>query len=241
MQRKTVALDLDGTIIDYSEGWKGVDHFGPPIKEVEGMSAQEFTAEIAKFADILIHSTRLSSEFVKSPVLVTNKIREWLETHKITYHGIWDGTGKPIASAYVDDRSVEARPIASKDLPQGKSYQEALEMIKLLVNGTPNDWPKGKVEIPQMLPGNLYLNPIDPESETESDLGTLLGPVMKIKLKGVQISENVRLFTNDIEGTHRAEVEAFFGLKPRKPRVPTWVTHIVMFICGAFVMWLILR
>lgn len=31
MQKKTVAVDLDGVLADYSTGWQGIEHIGDPI------------------------------------------------------------------------------------------------------------------------------------------------------------------------------------------------------------------
>jgi hypothetical protein len=38
------------------------------------------------------------------------QVKEWLDKHGFAYDRIWTEQGKPIASAYVDDRGVACRP-----------------------------------------------------------------------------------------------------------------------------------
>jgi len=126
--RKTVCVDVDGVLAQY-DGWKGVDHIGDPIP-----GAVEFTRSLAKHADILIYTTRCCEEInrpEKSHLLV-NRVRDWLDRHGFAYHAIWDGQGKPICAAIVDDRAVSLRPQPGHEIA---SYTMALAAIQHLCEG----------------------------------------------------------------------------------------------------------
>jgi hypothetical protein len=107
--RKTVAVDLDGVLADFSAGWQGVATIGDPLP-----GAAEFTRRLAEFADVLIDTTRCAAGEVDHPGLAVARLREtvaaWLERHGFTYHDIWTGQGKPLYAALVDDRAVPCRP-----------------------------------------------------------------------------------------------------------------------------------
>lgn len=103
MSRLTVAIDIDGVLADYSEGWKGVEHFGPPTA-----FAVELTKQIAEFADIIIFSCRLNDDLNKQYTRSErfNLVVNWLNKHGIIYHHIWTEQGKPYAKVFIDDRAV---------------------------------------------------------------------------------------------------------------------------------------
>lgn len=126
--KKTICVDLDGVVAQY-DGWKGVDHIGEPIP-----GAVEFTVALAHFADVVIFTTRCNPEVNKPEAahLLVNRVRDWLDKHSITYHHIYSGVGKPIASAYVDDRSVVCRP--QKDI-ENQDFDTALRLCRALAAG----------------------------------------------------------------------------------------------------------
>ena len=105
--KRTVCVDLDGVLADYSMGWKGLDHIGDPIP-----GAVELTQELAKFADVLIFTTRCCEEMGRGlgKEMLRKIVKDWLDKHGFVYHEIWIGQGKPIASAYIDDRAICCRP-----------------------------------------------------------------------------------------------------------------------------------
>ena len=136
--RKTVALDVDGVLADYSKGWQGVDKIGDPIP-----GAIEFTKELGKFADITIFTTRCKA-FAKdqngpdgvpeegrqdSAVLVEH-VHQWLYHWGFHYNEIYSGQGKPMAAAYIDDRAIECVPQKYGAM----SYKLALEKTKRLLD-----------------------------------------------------------------------------------------------------------
>ena len=103
--RKTVCVDLDGTLASY-DGWKGSDHIGEPLS-----GAVEFTHKLSEFADVVIYTTRTNTD----PKLGNHEgafelLKAWLDKHGFAYHSIYQGQGKPLAAAYVDDRAVACVP-----------------------------------------------------------------------------------------------------------------------------------
>ncbi len=74
--------------------------------------AVQFTKDLAEDFDLVIHTCRCNPEMHKPLAvhLLVNRVRDWLDEHGFVYHDIYAGTGKPIASAYVDDRAVVCRP-----------------------------------------------------------------------------------------------------------------------------------
>ena len=126
--KKTVCVDLDGVLADYSMGWKGVDHIGDPLP-----GAVEFLKKLGKKYSVVIFTTRCNPEINKpeSASLLRNRVRDWLEEHGFKYDDIYIGVGKPIASAYVDDRAVSCVP-----QEDGKvAYKRALARVDGLVGG----------------------------------------------------------------------------------------------------------
>lgn len=97
--QKTVAVDLDGTILTY-DGWKGEDHFGtlrPGVKKVmDGFREKGYR--------IIINTTRGNNE----------RVGKELDKHAIVYDYINENPDQPegssdklIADAYVDDRAID--------------------------------------------------------------------------------------------------------------------------------------
>lgn len=119
--RRTICVDLDGVLADYSKGWQGVDVIGDPIP-----GAVEFTHQLSKFADVLIFTARYSPFFSgDNAEQIIRPLRRWLKKHGFAYKAIYTGKGKPIASAYVDDRAVQC-------LPQQHGFGPALEACRNL-------------------------------------------------------------------------------------------------------------
>ncbi len=104
---RTVAVDLDGVIAKY-DGWKGLDNIGEPIE-----GAKDFMEALSKTYFVLVHTARIANEDVKTEdhiQRVKNIVEEWLNEHEIPFGEVFTGRGKPLASAFVDDRSVNCRP-----------------------------------------------------------------------------------------------------------------------------------
>lgn len=128
--RPTVCLDLDGVLVDRTYA-RGGEELGDPID-----GAVEFTRALAEQADIVIHTARLGGRPAGASVgaaqaeqrRIEERIRAWLDQHGFAYKEIALDVGKPIASAYVDDRGVSCRPM--DDGP--RAFEEALAAVRRL-------------------------------------------------------------------------------------------------------------
>ncbi len=128
--RQTVCVDLDGVLAFY-DGWKGADVFGDPIP-----GAVEFIADLNRFAEVVIFTTRCNlsvggrerGETVQS---LQARVKGWLDKHGFKYRDVYVGQGKPLAAAYVDDRSVVCRP-QEMGSTSGVAFVMASRAVKLL-------------------------------------------------------------------------------------------------------------
>ena len=99
MDKKTICIDFDGVIHDYSQGWQGDDVFGNMVA-----NADTATSVLKKQGwTIIIFTTRKKSD----------KLEKWLKNNNITYDYINENpdqpdntSGKIIADVYLDDRGV---------------------------------------------------------------------------------------------------------------------------------------
>ena len=133
-QKPRVCVDLDGVLAKY-EGWKGSQHIGTPLP-----GALEFAWELAKFAEIIVFTSRCSQDSLSDGVS-TGQARiaviDWLEKYKFPFTDVYVGQGKPKVAAFIDDRGVACRPQEDPD-----AYASALdvtrEMIKPRKSTTPS-------------------------------------------------------------------------------------------------------
>lgn len=99
MEKKTICIDFDGVIHDYSKGWQGEDVFGQMIA-----NADTGTSVLKKKGwTIIIFTTRKKTE----------KLEKWLKDNNISYDHINENpeqpeqsSGKVVADVYLDDRGV---------------------------------------------------------------------------------------------------------------------------------------
>ena len=128
-KRPVVCIDVDGVLAsrEYSQG---ASELGEPID-----GAVEFTRELHETADIIIFTARLSGVTKKTKKRTAdferakNHLKDWLELYGFGYDSIWAEPGKPIASAYVDDRAVACQP--EKD--GLRAFKQAQEAVRKLV------------------------------------------------------------------------------------------------------------
>jgi hypothetical protein len=112
-ERLIVAVDLDGVLADYSKGWRGTALIGDPLP-----GAVQFTHDLGATFEVCIHSCRCSpsanarttgvwesKEYLAAPVL------HWLAKHGFHWDVLYQGCGKPLASAYVDDNAHRCTPM----------------------------------------------------------------------------------------------------------------------------------
>ncbi|MBO0858909.1 MAG: hypothetical protein J2P21_10640 [Chloracidobacterium sp.] len=128
-QKPRVCVDLDGVLAKYDR-WRGAEHIGAPVP-----GALEFAQELAKFADIIIFSTRCSEDRIHSdggyslsPAQMRIHIIDWLEKHKFPYTDVYLGKGKPSVAAFIDDRAVPCSPQKDKE-----AFENALDSVKSLL------------------------------------------------------------------------------------------------------------
>lgn len=103
MKKKTICIDFDGVLHDYSEGYKGKDVFGDMIP-----NADKATQLLKKKGwTIIIYTTRPK----------TAKLEKWLKDKGIAYDYINENPNQPedskggklIADIYLDDRGMQFR------------------------------------------------------------------------------------------------------------------------------------
>lgn len=98
--KKTIAIDFDGVLADYSKGYQGKDVFGAPIPGAD--NATKVLKENGW--RIIIYTTRPNTE----------ALRHWLKENNISYDFINENPDQPeeskgcklIADIYLDDRSL---------------------------------------------------------------------------------------------------------------------------------------
>jgi hypothetical protein len=90
----------------------------------------EFTRALAERAEVVIHSARLATEDSTSAAgrKAEARLRDWLDQHGFAYQAIASGVGKPVASAYVDDRGVSCRPMDDGH----RAFEDALLAVERL-------------------------------------------------------------------------------------------------------------
>jgi 5'(3')-deoxyribonucleotidase len=95
MRKKTIAIDFDGVIHQYSKGWQNGEIYDPPME-----GALDAVKKLASNNRLVIFSTRARD------VEGWNDMIAWL-----TEHGFMDyfdkvTSEKPIAHIYIDDRGL---------------------------------------------------------------------------------------------------------------------------------------
>ena len=136
-------MDLDGVLAQY-DGWKGLDITGAP-----NPGAVEFMRALSEIAEVVVYTTRCTVEAHReelreptrpasdlAPRLV-HSVRYWLEKHRFAFDDVFAGQGKPLASAYVDDRAVACTP--QKD---AQAFANALQRVRDLCASRREDSPK---------------------------------------------------------------------------------------------------
>lgn len=146
MDKKTICIDFDGVIHDYSNGWQGEDVFGQMIP-----NADTATQVLKKKGwQVIIFTTRKK----------TKKLEKWLSEHKIAYDYVNENpnqpensSGKIVADVYLDDRGICFRgrwdEWLMRDILDFESWEEQeKKRIEALANFRDKDdddiWTRGK-------------------------------------------------------------------------------------------------
>jgi adenylylsulfate kinase len=111
--RRSIAVDLDGVIADYS-GWRGYGMIGPPRSDVL-RALRELKAEGWK---IIVHTTRSEREILKYLEEVDVPFDEINQNSEKATWG-----AKPYANVYWDDRSLRYSGDATKDIDLIRSFR----------------------------------------------------------------------------------------------------------------------
>lgn len=143
MQKKTVAVDMDGVLADYSKGWQGIEHIGDPIP-----GAREFLAALREFAEVVIWTTRCNpgpnGRAGEDASALRRRVEDWMKRHDMPYDDVFIGTAKPLVAAIIDDRAVSCRP-----QDDARAFALALMCAKSLCDGEPlgatGQFPAGKL------------------------------------------------------------------------------------------------
>ncbi len=125
--KPSVCVDLDGVIASYDR-WRGLDHFGDPIP-----GAFEFLQALQQRARVVIFTVRCKGDGlngVHDSAVLVKKVREWLDKHSLPYDEVYSGQGKPLASAYIDDRGVSCCPMTDPS-----AFPSALLLVGQLLQG----------------------------------------------------------------------------------------------------------
>ncbi len=127
--KATVCIDLDG-VLAQNIGVSSLSEIGDPVD-----GAVEFTRELAKIADVVVLTSRLSQQkpgggnSAEQRKLIV-RIEDWLTEHGFAFDRIHTGQGKPPANAYIDDRGVSCRPMDDGVA----AFEQALELTERLCN-----------------------------------------------------------------------------------------------------------
>ena len=105
--KATVCVDLDG-VLAQNVGTFSLSEIGDPVD-----GAVEFTRQLSEFADVVVLTSRLSQATTASAEYrkAVSRIEDWLNEHGFEFDHVHTGQGKPLASAYIDDRGVSCRPM----------------------------------------------------------------------------------------------------------------------------------
>ena len=125
----SVCVDFDGTITSWTPGgWKGVDHFGEPFP-----GAQEFLKKLREKFKVVIFTCRCNVELLKEPAeVLRDKVAAYMDQKGLEYDEIYIGQGKPVATAYIDDRAISCNPAAGNS-PDVSHYDLALFCLDMLI------------------------------------------------------------------------------------------------------------
>lgn len=128
-KKPSVCVDFDGVIASWEHGT-----FHKPGPPIEG--SREFLADLAKFATVIVYTCRTNSDLydgVPASVLA-EKIVNWLDIWGFSKSvaEVYVGPGKPLASAYIDDRAVVCTPERYVH-----AYAVALTQAQALCEGHP--------------------------------------------------------------------------------------------------------
>lgn len=139
-------VDLDGCLATY-DGWKGIYTIGEPFPGARKFMNDLINLGVLNNFKVGVFTTRTKLDMPGRELLETSfpnageahlighlegLIVQWLRMHKIPYHEVYTGQGKPVGLAYIDDRAVWCCP---KTFGAEHAYAAALEGVTNLTKG----------------------------------------------------------------------------------------------------------
>ena len=114
--KKAICVDLDGTIIDYKQGWKSSSYFGEIVP-----GAKEALKDLkSKGWHIIIFTTRGENEEVENFLKRNDLIFDYINENPDNPEGT--GKIKPYADIYIDDKAINFDGDWSKALSKIYSF-----------------------------------------------------------------------------------------------------------------------
>lgn len=104
MSKKSVAVDFDGVIHGYRQGWRDGSIYDEPY---QGAAPALQTLLDAGY-EVVIYTTRADErevDGVRQPSQI-EEVRAYLERHGIPYTRIHQGVGKPLCKLFIDDNAL---------------------------------------------------------------------------------------------------------------------------------------
>jgi len=101
-KKDSIAVDFDGVIHGYSDGWKDGTIYDDPIPGV-----QKALKKLQEKFRIIIFSTRNHDRTVdgKKESNQIDEMRKYMEKHEVPFDEIYQGNGKPLVELYIDDNA----------------------------------------------------------------------------------------------------------------------------------------
>lgn len=100
----TIAIDFDGVIHGYSNGWGDGTIYDPPVPGTK----EALDAIKAAGHRIYIFTVRTNKIFHKDDKDQKKAIEDWMKQHELPFDKIWN-FGKPMADVFIDDRAIGFR------------------------------------------------------------------------------------------------------------------------------------
>ena len=99
----TIAIDFDGVLHKYSEGYKDGTIYDKPIPRTREILQNMLLSGF----NVIIYSARCYDRHINGKFKLNQRkeMRTWLVKHQIPYTCI-DETGKPVAHIFIDDRAI---------------------------------------------------------------------------------------------------------------------------------------
>ncbi len=102
MSKKSIAVDFDGVLHGYSEGYKDGSIYDEPVS-----GAKKAMEILSKHFEIIIFSARNHDKTIDGKLQKNQakEVGEYLDKHEIPYDKIHTESGKPHCKLFIDDNA----------------------------------------------------------------------------------------------------------------------------------------